>query len=384
MVALHLASAALAAGLFLSLPAFDAGDPAGAAVPQDEAGGTSWLAFPDEPLGRPWASVGAGTKAWAYLTEPGSEAPDAEGEPWATWAADLGLVASAATAPERREAVARLCRFAARDDRPDDAYRWASALGAGDPEGLAGVVPYLFPGVPFGTALGEAGRPGPLDASATLRPLLPPATERLPFGQIQWREATASGLQAGDARFDLMVKVDGSGVVAEFREIQGGRGAIDLVLPAPAGYRLKSLYVDWEKVPLPEGADARTIDWSRHPVRVPLDPEEGSYSVFARLAPLPAELPTPPGAALSAALLEAGLEVRTGAPSPAALDDVVGAWGRAVGVETRVRVAVPPDEPAGGAVRGAVIDLTRSADPARLMRAVTSAIERRARPARAR
>ena len=75
MVALHLASAALAAGLFLSLPAFDAGDPAGAAVPQDEAGGTSWLAFPDEPLGRPWASVGAGPKAWAYLTDLPDEFP---------------------------------------------------------------------------------------------------------------------------------------------------------------------------------------------------------------------------------------------------------------------------------------------------------------------
>lgn len=384
MLVPHLASAALAAGLLLSLAAPGAAPAQGGSVPQDEAGSTSWLSFPDEPLGRPWASVGAGTKSWGYLTEPGSEAPDAEGEPWATWAADLGAVASAETSKDRREAVARLCRFAARDGRPDDAYRWAAALGAGDAEGLAGVVPYLFPGVPFGTPLGDAGRPGPLGPATTLRPLLPPATERLPFGQIQWREATAAGLRSGDARFDLMVKVDGSGVVAEFREIQGGRGAIDLVLPAPAGYRLKSLYVDWEKVPLPEGADAKTIDWSRHPVTVPLDPEEGSYSVFARLAPLPAELPTPPDGSLPAALLEAGLEVRTGDGPPPALRDVVRAWGRAVGVEARVRQAASPDAPAGRRVHGAVIDLTRSADPARLLRAVTSAIERRALPARAR
>lgn len=380
MVVPHLASAALAAGLLLSLPA-PAADPAeGASVPQDEAGSASWLAFPDEPLGRPWASVGAGTKSWKFLADPGSEAPTAEGEPWTTWAADLATVTSAGTSTDRREAVARLCRFAARDGRPDDAYRWASALGAGDPEGLAGVVPYLFPGVPFGTPLGDAGRPGALEPATTLRPLLPPATERLPFGQIQWREATAAGLQAGDARFDLMVKVDGSGVVAEFREIQGSRSAIDLVLPAPAGYRLKTLYVDWEKVPLPEGADAKTIDWSRHPVTVPLDPEEGSYSVFARLAPLPAELPTPPDGALPAALLEAGLEVRTGDGPPPALQDVVRAWGRAVGVEARVSQSVALDEPAGRRVHGAVIDLTRSADPARLLRAVTSAIERRALP----
>ncbi len=111
------------------------------------------------------------------------------------------------------------------------------------------------------------------------------------------------------------------------------------------------------------------------------DPEEGSYSFFARLAPLPAELPTPPGEALPAALLEAGLEIRAGDRPPAALEDVVGAWGRAVGVEARVRRAVPLNEPAGRAVRGAVIDLTRSADPVRLVRAVTSAIERRSLPA---
>ncbi|MEC8496324.1 MAG: hypothetical protein VXZ39_15455 [Planctomycetota bacterium] len=384
MVGLNLAPVALAASVLPLLATSDAAPAAGVALAQEDAGGTSWLAFPDEPLGRPWASVGAGTKAWTFLAEPGSEALEAEGGPWPTWAADLGIVASSEPSPERREAIARLCRFAARDGRPDDAYRWAAALGAGDPEGLAGVVPYLFPGVPFGTSLGAAGRPGPLGPSMALRPLLPPATERLPFGQIQWREATARGLQTGDTRFDLLVKVDGSGVVAEFQEIQGSRGAVDLVLPAPAGYRLKTLYVDWEKMPLPEGADAETIDWSRHPVRVPLDPEEGSFSVFARLAPLPAELPTPPGGTLPAALIEAGLEVRTGDRSPPAVEDVVRAWGRAVGVDARVRRVVSLHEPVDRTVRGAVIDLTRSADPARLVRAVTSAIELRFLPVRAR
>ena len=291
MLVPHLASAALAAGLLLSLAAPGAAPAQGGSVPQDEAGSTSWLSFPDEPLGRPWASVGAGTKSWGYLTEPGSEAPDAEGEPWATWAADLGTVASAETSKDRREAVARLCRFAARDGRPDDAYRWAAALSAGDAEGLAGVVPYLFPGVPFGTPLGDAGRPGPPRTGHDPAPAPAPRHGAAALRPDPVARGHAAGLRSGDARFDLMVKVDGSGVVAEFREIQGGRGAIDLVLPAPAGYRLKSLYVDWEKVPLPEGADAKTIDWSRHPVTVPLDPEEGSYSVFARLAPLPSGAP---------------------------------------------------------------------------------------------
>lgn len=381
MLAHSITASALAAGLLLAADApQDATDQASAS--QDEAASPGWLTFPDEPLGRPWASVGAATKAWGFLAEARSEAPDAAGEPWTTWAADLGVVAKDERSKERREAIARLCRFAARDGRPEDAYRWAAALGAGDAEGLAGVVPYLFPGVPFGTELGAAGRPGPLDAKATLRPLLPPATERLPFGQIQWREARAKGLQAGDAGFDLMVKVDGSGVVAEFQEIKGGAGTVDIVLPAPAGYRLKTLYVDWEKVPLPEGADAATIDWSRRAVRVPLDPEEGSYSVFARLAPLPAELPTPPGGGLPAALLEAGLEVRAAEGAPAALEDVVRAWGSAVGVEARLRRGVARGEGPGRGVNGAVIDLTRSADPDRLLRAVTSAIERRALPDR--
>ncbi|MEE2939276.1 MAG: hypothetical protein VX460_02710, partial [Planctomycetota bacterium] len=133
MVAPHLAPAALAAGLLLSLATSRAAPAAAAAVIQDGVGGGSWLTFPDAPLGRPWASVGAGTKAWAFLSDPGSEAPDAEGEPWVTWASDLGTVASGEPSAERREAIARLCRFAARDGRPDDAYRWAAALGAGDP-----------------------------------------------------------------------------------------------------------------------------------------------------------------------------------------------------------------------------------------------------------
>lgn len=351
-------------------------------TPEEGAAAASWLVFPDDPLGRPWASVASTTAPWDYLTSPASEAPDAEGEPWVTWAADVGTVGSGDDTPGRRKALARLCRFAARDGRADDAYRWAAALGAGDPEGLAGVVPYLFPGLPFGTPLEAGGRPGVLPPSITLRPLLPPATKRLPFGQIQWREARANGLKVGGVSFDLMVKVDGSGVVAEFMELKGERTTIDIVLPAPAGYRLKSLYIDWDKVPLPEDADPETIDWSTEAVRVTLDPESENYSVFARLAPVKPELPTPPAAGLPATLLEAGLTLRAAEDAPPELEHIAAAWGAAVGVEARVERGAAKS--AGPGIRGAVIDLERSAAPERLIRAVTSAIESRVRPGKQR
>lgn len=356
--------------------------------PGDDAamGDGPWLTLPDEPMGRAWASVSETTAPWLYLSLQAPPPPDAVIEPWASWADALQKVAGKAAPAARREAAARLMGFAAKDGRPEDAYAWAKTLGAGDPAGVAGTLPYLFPGVPFGARLLEGGRPAPLPDGTLLSPILAaPRAADAPMG-IVWREAKARGLEVGGATFDMELKIDNTGVVVDFEAVSGTESKLRLSLPSPEGYRLKALFVDWEKVPLPKGANALRFDWSKVPIDVVLKERDSTYSIFARIAPLTSSLPTSPkvSGGLPDALLEGGLEIRIAPGDSVPWDAITKAWAKAAGVQARTVVAVPggPAAPAAGVfrgVRGTVLDFARSPDPARLRRQITAAIEARIR-----
>jgi hypothetical protein len=251
-----------------------------------------WLDLPEDPLGRLWASVGAETTPWRAQSPQGELATSKEA--WEDWRRAMG----AAQVPERRrEALSTLLGLAARDGRMDDAYGWIGAFGAGDAPALAGSIPYLFPGLDPQTKLGGGGRPLALEEGALLRPQLPPRSPAAVPGSIENRRVTARGLRIGATTFDLMLKVDGSGVIAEVTHVAGDPTDLRVALPAPAGYRLKSVYVDWELQEPGDGESPEEVDWAGTPLTVRVAPSEDPISLFARLDRRDLPTPTPPASA---------------------------------------------------------------------------------------
>lgn len=375
-----------AAALLLTLPLAASAAPIGgpAAGAQDD-GVAPWLELPDQPLGRLWASVGPRTEPWARMRDVRAVPPDAEGEPWASWAAALRALEEPAGegADAPREARMLLVRLAAEDERPDDAYAWVRSFGADDPRALAGSLPYLFPGVPLDHRLGPRGKPAPMAEGVVLRPVVPPATDE-DGARLPWCEAVARGLRIGETTFDMKLKLDGSGVVVQFEEVVGPPVKAKVVLPRLPGARLKSLYVDWELAELPEGADAGTHDWSGTPVEVVIQPSELASSVFGRVAGVPGRLPASPAGALPSALRESGIELVVPGAAPGARWEAIGAAiAAAAGVEVEVIGAVEAASRVGAEAPPAPsptrIDLAGSGDPERLRRALMGAVEARYR-----
>ncbi|MGD2018975.1 MAG: hypothetical protein PVJ89_12715 [Planctomycetota bacterium] len=337
-----------------------------------------WLELPEAPMGRLWASVGADTVPWSPPGAAGDLASDAGA--WGEWVSALAALEDAAG---RREALRTLVALAVRDGRVEDAYGWIAAFGAGDAPALAGALPRLFPGFDGSVALGPGGRPAAMPSDATLRPQLPPRSPAAIPGSIEPRRATARRVTVGAATFDLMLKVDGSGVVLELTHVAGAAADLRVALPAPAGYRLKSVYVDWELQAPEEGADPDDVDWAGTPLPVHLTPAaaEEPLTLFARLDRRDVPLPTAPDAAapLPAGLARAGLlvVVPEGASGPR-WSAMAEAFGGALGIPVRV---VPPaavtGRPAGPVPTALRFDL--AADPEALRRRVTAAIEARAR-----
>ncbi len=277
-------AAALTLGLGLSTSGLATAAPA-----QDTPRG--WLDLPEDPLGRLWASVGAETAPWRSTHVAGALAT--EEAAWEDWRRAMKQVSASET---RREAVSVLLGLATRDGRMEDAYGWIGAFGAGDAQALAGSIPYLFPGLDPEAQLGGGGRPAPLTEGALLRPQLPPRSAAALIGSIENRRITARGLRAGGTTFDMMLKVDGSGVIAELTHVTGDPITIRVALPAPAGYRLKSVYVDWELQEPGEGIEAAQVDWAGTPLTVHVAPSEDPISLFARLERRDLALPTAPSA----------------------------------------------------------------------------------------
>lgn len=375
-------------------------------VPAQESDGSAepWLEMPDDPIGRLWASVGEETLPWVEVETDEEPVASASGVRWNAWASALDVLAPVPTAGEAsasdaaldvdrevaRRATLQLMRAALADRRAEDAFRWLRRLGADDPSALAGLLPHLFPGVPWEAPLGPGGRPAPLADGGTLRPQLPPMPTT-PAARGSSRRATCRGLRVGDATLDLDLKLDGSGVVLEFTHTGGPAATLIVELPAPPGKRLKSLYVDWAIQPLPDGSDEATFDWSTRPIRITIPPQPTgedspgyaeSFSLFARLDFLTGGIPPIP-ATLPADAELGGLTVTLPVGDTQAVwEDRAEAWSRAAGLP--VRLVSPGDARAGrgstpDGLRGITVRLDSVRDPLRLARELTSAIEDRRR-----
>ncbi|MDG1983222.1 MAG: hypothetical protein P8M11_01510 [Planctomycetota bacterium] len=361
----------ISAAVALSLPL---GAWPAAPTPASQDAPRGWLDLPEDPLGRLWASVGAGTAPWRSDQAPGDlKASDTA---WAEWRRAM----TETRVPERRrEALSVLLKLAANDGRMEDAYGWIRAFGADDAPALAGSIPLLFPGLAPTAALGGGGRPGPLAEGALLRPQLPPRSRAALPGSIETRRVTARGLQVGGTTFDLMLKVDGSGVIAEFTHVAGGPAELRVALPAPEGFRLKSVYVDWELQDPGEEIAPGDVDWSGTPLLVRVVPAEDPISLFARLDRRETPLPTAPapGAPLPETITNSGLllvvpEEEQG-PRWGAM---ASAFAEVLGVP--VRVGAPQEtRGAGGGQTPTALRFDLAADPEALRRRVTHAIEAR-------
>ena len=363
-------------------------------LPQEEAAPKPWMDLPDDPIGRLWASVDDSTVPWR---------PEGEATlTWDRWAEALSTLTpldSAApieppTQVQRRDATEFLVRFAVEDERPEDAFRWLAGLGADDPEALAGLLPLLFPGVPADTALLPGGHLPPLPAEVMLRPQLPPMPRSEAARRLS-RRATCRGIVIGESTVDLILKVDGSGVVAEF--IHRGGPAVTLIvqLPRPDGMRLKELYVDWDRQAPPEGSDPKTFDWASTPIKFTIQPQPTgedapgyaeSFSVFARLGYVSGGIPRTPPGALPHALSEGGLELVVDAPTadvPDALPwmEIAAAWEAACGLPVKVSTGAPVATSTTDAqpIRGTSVVFQERPDPKLLARQITGAIEERRR-----
>ncbi len=379
LVVLRSAPRAIAAALSIVL-AVSASGPAAGAPAQDTPRG--WLDLPEDPLGRLWASVGAETVPWRAAGTARDLAGDAAA--WEDWSRAMRRT----QAPEtRREAVSALVDLAAKDGRTEDAYGWIAAFGADDAPALAGSIPYLFPGLAPEVQLRGGGRPAPMNEGAILRPQLPPRSAAALIGNIENRRITARGLSVGGTTFDLMLKVDGSGVIAELTHVAGDPITLEVALPAPAGYRLKSVYVDWELQEPDAGVEPEEVNWAGTPLTVRLAPSEDPISLFARLDRRDIALPTPPSAEapLPGPVTSRGLllvvpeEERGPAGAPGsrwaamarAFSDVLG---------VPVRVGVPAEVlRVGAAPLPTALRFDLAADPEVLRRHVTHAIEVRLR-----
>lgn len=355
---------------------------------QPEPAATGWLELPEAPLGRMWALVDPAAKPWDPRAAAGSATFDlGEAAAWELWAESLANVRDDGN---RRDAAAVLARLALADRRAPDAFQWAALFGAEDPAALAGTLPYVFPGVPVETELGPGGRPPALPDGVHLRPALPPADGPADFDGVVWRSATARGLRIEDTTFDLLVKIDGSGVVLEITNIVGPPVKAVVQVPAPAGHRLRSMYVDWEIQTPPEGEDERTtFDWSQHPIEIELrrlDPKDDQevYTLFGRIAPMAIKVPRIPDGEVPAVVREGGLELRVDPRDGRPWDAIAEAFGQASGLPFRVARVAPGSRP--GSTRGTSFPPTRiglrasrGAPVDGLRRALTSAMEARVR-----
>jgi hypothetical protein len=365
--------------------------------PQEDGAPEPWMDLPDDPIGRLWASVGENTEPWR-------PEGDAAALTWNGWAAALNALTpldpAAPAEPsgptgqdsaERRDATAFLVRFAVEDERPEDAFRWLAGLGADDPEALAGLLPLLFPGVPPEIELLAGGHIPPLPAGIMLRPQLPPMPRSEAARRLS-RRATCRGLVIGESTVDLILKVDGSGVVAEFIHRGGPAATLVVQLPRPDGMRLKQLYVDWDVQTPPEGSDPETFDWATTPIQFTIQPQATgedspgyaeSFSVFARLDFVRGGIPRTPPGSLPHALIEGGLELVVDEPDSdgsAVLPwkEVAAAWGAASGLPITVSSGDPKAQE-GPAVQGTVVGFRDRPDPKLLARQITGAIEERRR-----
>jgi hypothetical protein len=212
---------------------------------------------------------------------------------WKQWAAALRAAKAAQDAPAERGWLAALAQF---QGRSDDAWEHLAHAG-GDPGRLASVLPLLFPGVaPQALAAWPA-----LEDGALLTPALPPPSEpaaeiRLGTGRVRSGSAKIEGLQVGDARIALEVRVEGDGIQVECAHLSGGPARLRVLLPEPPDFELRSEYLDWNEL---EGV--------RQAREIALVPESEPVILFGRYRPRKIEWTTRVPPAVPAQALRDGL-----------------------------------------------------------------------------
>lgn len=162
----------------------------------------------------------------------------------ATWRRWVELVRAERAArepePARRLELARVARLQGRDG---DA--WAHfAAAAGDPAGLAALLPLFVPGVPES----ELGRSGPLPDGVRLAPALPPSdVPGAGLRQLAGARLEALDFGIGAARASLSLRVERDGLEVKLVHRAGGPARVRVVPPLPRGVEAGLLFADWEK-----------------------------------------------------------------------------------------------------------------------------------------
>ncbi len=181
-------------------------------------------------------------------------------------------------APSLERSVARLqlCLIAKAQDRHHDAWRHFRALIASPPH-AARALPYLWPGIPFGT---KWERPSDirLPMGVTLAPSFPPQPEwdePMPPGpqRMHWHRA----LTVGGHPLDLRATLQSTGYEIDLVQGAPDNPALPLtvVMPKPRNFRRDLVYSDWERT-----------DDADEPVAVTLPAQrKDAWTIFERLKP---------------------------------------------------------------------------------------------------
>lgn len=304
---------------------------------QRPTGERARVELPEGPAAKAVAGIGPDTVPLPAETLPdpqlfASPDPSAKAEAWARWAE---LVAAEAAAPEpepaRRAALALLAHAQGRDE---DAWEHLARTAA-DPRATAAVLPFLWPGVPAGTAVEAGARPAPLPAGVLLAPSLPPGGGEAASGHAAPVRVRWEGLRVGEARVDLELAVEPTGVELTAAHAAGPPVTVRALLPAPAGREIRVTYVDWMRQDDPS-----------LPLQVRLSSaDEEAHVLFGRYAPRPVRYPRPLDRLRPKSLELGGLWLVPAAqgPSDGELDAAASAFERVLDVSCRVRRAPPAD-----------------------------------------
>lgn len=254
-----------------------------------------FLELPDCPAAVAWAAVAPDTapvELPAELAALGTPGVWEGAGAWERWAGCLTLAADGAAGPEERAA---LCLLARAQGRAGDAWDHYRTL-ADTPRWAAAVTPLLVPGIPTDSPVEAGGRPAPLPDGVVLEPLLPPDSGTTPPWSIEWRTAKVRGLAVGEARVDLALTVEATGVQVDVTHVSGGRARFAVRLPTPQGHAIQVEYLDWTR--------RETLG---EPIPVEVAPGEEPRALYGRLKPVRSRLPTGAVRALPAQMREGGL-----------------------------------------------------------------------------
>ncbi len=234
------------------------------------------VSFSDPSLDKIWASVGPETQPVPMPLDASEldAAPFGHGVLQA-WAIALGRVQDAeAPLQARLDAHLHLCLISKAQGRDQDAWFHFQKLGDG-PQQVARALPYLWPGVPFSTAVGPGSRLN-LVAGTMLKPifpLLPDDGQLRPEGppRMTW----TGGLTVQGKPLDLRFTLQAEGIEMDLWNRSTEALSIKVVLPSPRNFECSYTYSDWEK----------TLD-AHLGINVQLPAgREDAWTLFSRLKP---------------------------------------------------------------------------------------------------